>query len=213
VGRGPFSPYPGFATVSGPSNGTKVPEPTRPRRRDRKEPDLPRPDRSASAHTFDPAAATTPLPREVEPRDEAGFSGSSPVGCRNRRKARQPYGRPGGCGRTLRRPACPRPPCPPPPVTTFLLIAGVVALTLAYAASRRPLATLIAVCALGAGGHLGMLSAPAVVASPITQARDALRAWQAAQSAKLICDVAQSEALSRGSAADDAQATRDCPAS
>lgn len=79
---------------------------------------------------------------------------------------------------------------------TVLLISGAVALVVAFAALRRaPVATLLCACALGAAIHFGAITMPGAIATPIGHARAAVQAWQAQQSAKLVCAVGETRAL------------------
>ena len=84
----------------------------------------------------------------------------------------------------------------------LLLIGAAGALVLAAVALRRaPLATVLALCAVGGAIHLGVVSVPAAITTPIARASDSVRSWQASQSAKLVCAAGETRALENDDAA------------
>jgi len=95
---------------------------------------------------------------------------------------------------------------------TVLLISGAVALIIAFAAFRRaPVATLLCACAVGAAIHFGAITMPTAIARPIGHARSAVQAWQAQQSAKLVCAVRETRALENDDAAQLQSLSDNCP--
>jgi hypothetical protein len=80
----------------------------------------------------------------------------------------------------------------------LLLLSAVIAMAIAFAAFRRaPAATVLVACGLGAAVHFGLLTPPGAITAPIARASSAVRTWQAAQSAKLVCVTAETRALER----------------
>ena len=76
------------------------------------------------------------------------------------------------------------------------LVAGFA--LLAFGLRKAPVVTTLAVCALGAAGHFGVLTVPAPIARPISAARADVAAWQARQADKLVCAEAESRQLGDG---------------
>ena len=79
---------------------------------------------------------------------------------------------------------------------TFVVIAALLASAALLACLRRaPLITLLSVGLLGFGLHIGVLSLPVAIRTPLARADADVRAWQQRQSAALACDVARAHAL------------------
>ncbi len=94
-------------------------------------------------------------------------------------------------------------------MSLLLISAFLAGIVIAAAARRAPAVTLLAVCALAGANHLGVLPLPAAITTPIARASARVQAWQARQSAKLVCAAAETQALelqsaSRLQSADDA---------
>ena len=83
-----------------------------------------------------------------------------------------------------------------PPFMTILVVAALLASAALLAGLRgAPLITLLSVGVLGFGVHIGVLSLPAVITTPLARADADVHAWEQRQSAALACDVAQTRAL------------------
>ncbi len=77
-------------------------------------------------------------------------------------------------------------------MTTALLAGLGVVVLLAFGLRRAPVATALAVCALGAANHLGVVMMPPGIAGPIASVKADVASWQARQAAKLVCAEAAS---------------------
>jgi hypothetical protein len=91
------------------------------------------------------------------------------------------------------------------------IITGIAGLIVLRRLLRRaPIATVGAVAIAGFGVQTGLIPIVPAIAVPIHRASASVRAWQHRQSARLVCEISQSNALQSDDPAQLAQANDAC---
>ena len=92
-----------------------------------------------------------------------------------------------------------------------VIITGVAGLILLrWFCTRAPMATICAAALVGFGVQSGVIQVVPAIAGPIHRVGTSVRAWQHRQSARLACEISQSNALESEDQARLAQADKTC---